>query len=229
MASFSSIGVGLGGGVDVNALIKASVDAVKLSITRPNGLNDQIKLTDAKISTFGQVKSLVSSLQMAAGKLSSVTNWNAMSASSSDSKFISASAIGGTVETTFNVEVSQLAKAQVSTADAIPTGTGVGAGTLHLQMGKWSGGSFTAGTTPGVEAMRSPTAAVAASSASGCNRTTSAWTSRLNVLSSRSFQTIAGRRVVRATAAPTGCWNRSLSLSVRQLPDGFGVSVGVSL
>ena len=47
MASFSSIGVGLGGSVDVNALIKASVDAVKLSITRPNGLNDQIKLTDA--------------------------------------------------------------------------------------------------------------------------------------------------------------------------------------
>ena len=72
MASFSSIGVGLGGSVDVNALIKASVDAVKLSITRPNGLNDQIKLTDAKISTFGQVKSLVSSLQLAAGKLSSV-------------------------------------------------------------------------------------------------------------------------------------------------------------
>lgn len=151
MASFSSIGVGLGGSVDVNALIKASVDAVKLSITRPNGLNDQIKLTDAKISTFGQVKSLVSSLQMAAGKLSSVTGWNAVSASSSDSKFVSASAIGGTVETTFNVEVSQLAKAQVSTSDAIPTGTGVGAGMLHLQMGKWSGGSFTAGTTPGVD------------------------------------------------------------------------------
>ena len=86
MASFSSIGVGLGGSVDVNALIKASVDAVKLSITRPNGLNDQIKLTDAKISTFGQVKSLVSSLQLAAGKLSSVTGWNAVSASASDSK-----------------------------------------------------------------------------------------------------------------------------------------------
>lgn len=29
MASFSSIGIGLGGNVDVNGLIKASVDAVK--------------------------------------------------------------------------------------------------------------------------------------------------------------------------------------------------------
>ena len=59
MASFSSIGVGLGGSVDVNGLIKASVDAVKLPITRANGLNDQAKFTAAKISTFRKLPSLV--------------------------------------------------------------------------------------------------------------------------------------------------------------------------
>ena len=110
MASFSSIGVGLGGSVDVNGLIKASVDAVKLPITRANGLNDQAKFTEAKISTFGKLQSLVSSLQSAAGRLSSVTGWNAVSASSSNDKAVSATAIGGTVETTFSVEVSALAK-----------------------------------------------------------------------------------------------------------------------
>lgn len=152
MASFSSIGVGLGGNVDVNALIKASVDAVKMPITRPNGLNYQAKLTEAKISTFGQVKSLVSTLQSAASKLSSMTGWNAVSAMSSDSKIVSATAIGGTVETTFSVEVEQLAKAQVSTAQGLPAGQPVGAGTLKLEIGKWDGGNFTAGSaSPAVE------------------------------------------------------------------------------
>ena len=41
MASFSSIGVGLGGGVDVNKLIQSSVDLVRLPITKTNGLTDQ--------------------------------------------------------------------------------------------------------------------------------------------------------------------------------------------
>ena len=85
MASFSSIGVGLGGSVDVNGLIKAQVDSVKFAITRPNGLDYQGKVTEAKISTFGKLQSLVSTLQGAVGKLSSITGWNAVSASSSKS------------------------------------------------------------------------------------------------------------------------------------------------
>ena len=47
MASFSSIGIGLGGNVDVNGLIKASVDAVKTPITKTGGLNQQAALTNA--------------------------------------------------------------------------------------------------------------------------------------------------------------------------------------
>lgn len=150
MASFSSIGVGLGGSVDVNALIKSSVDIAKLPITRANGLNYQAELTTAKISTFGQLKSLASTLQTAVGKLTSVTGWNAVSATSSDSKVVSATAIGGTVETSFTVDVTSLAKAQVSTSDAIASGA-VGAGTLKLETGVWSGGAFTAGGTSSID------------------------------------------------------------------------------
>ncbi len=157
MASFSSIGVGLGGSVDVNGLIKAQVDAVKLAITRPNGLTYQGKLTETKISTFGKLQSLVSTLQGAVGKLSSVTGWNAVSASSSNDKVITATAIGGTVETTFGVTVSQLAKAQVSTSDALPAAGAVGAGSLKIETGKWSGGSFTVGASPSIDVAVSAT------------------------------------------------------------------------
>ena len=91
------------------------------------------------------------------GKLSSITGWNAVSASSSNDKLITATAIGGTVETTFSVAVSQLAKAQVSTSDALLATAAVGAGSLKIETGKWSGGSFAAGTSPSIDVAVSAT------------------------------------------------------------------------
>lgn len=95
----------------------------------PNGLNDQAKFTEAKISTFGKVA--VAGVVTAVGcrsRLSSVTGWNAVSASSSNDKAVSATAIGGTVETTFSVEVSALAKAQVATSGCADQQHGRGSG-----------------------------------------------------------------------------------------------------
>ena len=140
MASFSSLGIGLGGGVDVNKLIDSSKEMARLPITRPNGLNDQVKMTEAKISTYGQLKSLVATLDDTVSKLTSVTGWNAVTATSSDSAFVTASAVGGTVATSFSVEVQGLAKAQNTTSAALtPPALPVGAGTLRLEVGgKWS-------------------------------------------------------------------------------------------
>lgn len=140
MASFSSLGIGLGGGVDVNKLIGSSKEMARLPITRPNGLNDQVKMTEAKISTYGQIKSLVATLDDTVSKLTSVTGWNAVTATSSDSAFVTASAVGGTVATSFSVEVQGLAKAQNTTSAGLtPPALPVGAGTLRLEVGgKWS-------------------------------------------------------------------------------------------
>jgi len=140
MASFSSLGIGLGGGVDVNQLIDSSKEMARLPITRPNGLNDQVKKTEAKISTYGEIKSLVATLDDTVSKLTSVTGWNAVTATSSDSAFVTASAVGGTVATSFSVEVQGLAKAQNTTSAGLtPPALPVGAGTLRLEVGgKWS-------------------------------------------------------------------------------------------
>lgn len=145
MASFSSIGVGLGGSVDVNKLIQSSVDIARLPITKANGLSDQAKMTQAKVSTFGQIKSLVSTLSDAVGKLTSVTGWNAVGVTSSNTAAVTASAVGGTVATTFSVEVQGLAKAQNTTSAAmLPVGAPLGAGMLRLELGSWSdAASFT--------------------------------------------------------------------------------------
>ncbi len=153
MASFSSIGIGLGGGVDVNALIKASVDAVKLPITKTGGLQQQAAITNAKVSAFGNFKSLVSALGEAADKLTSVTGWNGVKASSSSAESVSVSAVGGAAATSFSVQVQNLASAQSSISAALtPAKQPVGAGTLKFEIGSWAGDpkTFTAGTEKAV-------------------------------------------------------------------------------
>ncbi|AVS89912.1 flagellar cap protein FliD [Paracidovorax avenae] len=153
MPSFSSLGIGLGGNVNVNDLIKVSVDAVKLPITRTNGLTQQAAVTNAKVSAFGQLKSLVSTLSDAASKLTSVTGWNGVAATSSSTDSVTVSAVGGAAATSFNVQVQNLAKAQSSISDALtPAKSPVGAGTLTLTTGTWSGSpkSFAAGQDPAV-------------------------------------------------------------------------------
>jgi flagellar hook-associated protein 2 len=93
-----------------------------------------------KISSYGQIQSLVSTLSDAVGNLASVTGWNAMNASSTNSNAVSASAIGGTLPTSFSVEVQTLAKPQnTATAAILPVGGPIGAGTISLAIGKWSG------------------------------------------------------------------------------------------
>ncbi|BEU97985.1 flagellar filament capping protein FliD [Acidovorax sp. DW039] len=144
MATFSSVGVGTGG-LDSAALIKKMVDLEREPLAK---LETQKAIVTTKISAFGQMKSLVSALSDAASKLTSVTGWNAVSTNSSDSKYVSATAVGGTLPTTFSVAVQSLAKAQ-STASAalMPLGAAVGAGTVRLEVGRWSGTpeSFTPG------------------------------------------------------------------------------------
>jgi len=145
MATISSPGVGTNG-LDVKSIISQLVTLEKRPL---DTLKLQAATVNTKISAYGQIKSLVSTLADAAGKLTSVTGWNGVSTTSSDSKFVSATAIGGTLPTTFSVEVQGLAKAQATASAALlPVGGALGAGTLRLELGKWSvaPASFTPGS-----------------------------------------------------------------------------------
>ena len=145
MATISSPGVGTNG-LDVKSIISQLVTLEKRPL---DTLKLQAATVNTKISAFGQIKSLVSTLQDTAGKLTSVTGWNGVATTSSDSKFVSATAVGGTLPTTFSVEVQSLAKAQATASAALlPVGGALGSGTLRLELGKWSvaPASFTPGS-----------------------------------------------------------------------------------
>ncbi|HBH39931.1 MAG TPA: flagellar cap protein FliD [Curvibacter sp.] len=127
MATISSLGVG--SGLDIKNIVAQLVALEKKPL-------DKLKLdaaaTQTKITTFGQIKSLVSTLQDAVGRLTSVTGWNAVSATSSNKDYVSASAIGGTQATSFSVEVQSLARARATASQSLPAGAALGQGTLTL-------------------------------------------------------------------------------------------------
>lgn len=134
MATISSPGIG--SGLDIKSIVSQLVALEKAPLT---ALDVKTATIQTKISAFGQIKSLVSPLSDAASALNSLTTWNAVATSSTNSKAVTASAIGGTAATTFSVEVQALAKPQdTASAPLLPVGGAVGAGTLTLTLGKWT-------------------------------------------------------------------------------------------
>jgi len=134
MATISSPGIG--SGLDVKSIVSQLVAIEKQPLTK---LQVQAATVQTRISVFGQIKSLVSTLSDAASRLGSLTTFNAVKANSSNTKTVSASAIGGAAATSFSVKVDNLAKAQATASGALlPVGGALGAGTLRLQLGQWT-------------------------------------------------------------------------------------------
>ncbi len=134
MATISSPGIG--SGLDVKSIVSQLVALERQPLTQ---LQVQAATVQTRISVFGQIKSLVSTLSDAASRLGSLTTFNAVTAQSSNSKTVSATAIGGTAANSFSVKVENLAKAQATASGALlPVGGALGAGTLRLQLGQWT-------------------------------------------------------------------------------------------
>jgi flagellar hook-associated protein 2 len=153
MATVTSLGVG--SGLDLESMVTKMVDLEKSPLTQ---LKTKAATVNAKISAFSQIKSLVSPLADAASSLNSLTTWNAVSTSSSNSAAVTASAIGGTVASSFSVQVQNLAKPQdYASAALTPSGAAVGSGTLTLTLGTWTPpagvtpASFAPGAAAGVD------------------------------------------------------------------------------
>lgn len=125
---------GLASGIDIKSIV-SQLAALERAPLQP--LRSQAGAIQSKLSVFGTIKSMMSSLGDAAGKLSAASAWNGVKATSSNSAAIVATAAAGTNATSLTVEVEQLAKAQ-SAASPLPPferGASLGAGTLTIQMG----------------------------------------------------------------------------------------------
>ena len=139
--------IGIGSGLEVEDIITKLVALEKKPL---EGLQKKADKIDTKVSSYAEIKSLMSTLQDAASKLSLDSGWNSLAVKSSKESAVSVSVSGIASATSFSVGVQQLAKSQSNVSTAIAAGASIGSGTLTLELGAWNAGVFTAGTAAAV-------------------------------------------------------------------------------
>jgi flagellar hook-associated protein 2 len=144
--------LGIGSGLDVNSIISSLMAVESEPLT---ALQSQATTMQTDLSAFGQVQSLVSSLQDAAKTLMDPDSFNLTSTSSTNPTAVNAATTSGAVAGSYSVSVSSLAAPQsiVSPTGQYTDGTSVvGTGSLTIQLGSWNAGntSFTPGTASAV-------------------------------------------------------------------------------
>lgn len=158
MATISSLGIG--SGLDSESIVTKLVALEKAPLAT---LQTRAKLESAQISEFAKVKSQVSALADAAAAMTTSAAWSGRNASSSNGNAAAISVTSSATPTSFTLDVDALAKQQSITSGGVTTGAYVGAGTMTLRLGSWSG--TTASTAADAAAAAAATAASAAQSA----------------------------------------------------------------
>jgi flagellar hook-associated protein 2 len=130
MATISS--PGLASGIDIKGIVSQLVALDRAPLQPLQRTASSLK---SELSVYGSLKSMVSTLGDAAAKLSTSSGWSGVKASSSNATAVGATAAAGASATSLSIEVKQLARAQSAASGAIPTGSGVGGGTLSIQVG----------------------------------------------------------------------------------------------
>ncbi|HXC37916.1 MAG TPA: flagellar filament capping protein FliD [Burkholderiales bacterium] len=133
---------GVGSGLDVNGLVSKLMAVEQQPLT---ALATKETGYQTKLSAYGTLKSVLSNLQSAMTGLSTPSTFQTMSATLGDSTLAAATA-GSTAQSgSYSLTVQALAQSQklISGASFANTTDTLGNGTLTIQFGTYSGGSFT--------------------------------------------------------------------------------------
>lgn len=130
MATTSSLGIGTG--VDLQSMLSSIITAERAPIKT---LDTKIAAANNKISLYGTLKSKLDALQTAADTLQFPSRLSALSATSSDTTVLSATAAYTAAVGTYGTEVTQLSSAQKSFTIAYNAGTTFGPGDLNFTVG----------------------------------------------------------------------------------------------
>jgi len=145
MATLSSAGIS-GSGLDETMIAKL----VALQRQSLVPLQQKASVLDSKISTFGQIKSLMSTLQDAATSLADADTWRLSNATSTNTAVTATVTDANALPGSSVISVTQLARSQSVATGVMPTATQFGAGKLTITMGSWdkTGDQFSNPGTP---------------------------------------------------------------------------------
>lgn len=136
--------LGIGSSFDSASIVSKLMDIERIPLER---LIQNKNNYDAKISALGSIKSALSSFQTALDGLKSGASFQASSATSSNDALVTATGTTGAVVGNYSIEVSQLAQSQKIVAAGQADATAfIGDGTLTIDLGTISGGTFDAVT-----------------------------------------------------------------------------------
>lgn len=137
---------GIGSGLDVNNIVTQLMAIERAPLKRMQ--TDQKDIQN-KLSTYGKLQGLVSTMRDAALKLTKPDTWGAVTASSSDSSAITATAGTSATAGNYSLSVQQLAASQSIASAAWPATTSiVGSGTLRIELGSWGAGQTSFAANP---------------------------------------------------------------------------------
>ena len=207
---------GIGSGLDVNGIVSQLMASERQPLA---ALTKQEVVYTQKLSAFSQVRSALASFQAALQDLGSGSKFQALSATASDTKVLSASASGKATPASYQIEVTQLAQQQkLASAGYATTDDAIGSGTLSIQFGTYDGisNTFTANADKATKSI----------SIDPANNTLAGVRDAINAANAGVTATIvndgstAGNRLV-LTSADSGAAN-SLKISVTD-DDGNGL------
>jgi len=136
---------GVGSGLDVNTIVGKLMAVEQQPV---NLLNQREAGYQAKLSAYGSMKGAVASFQTAMSNLSTASKFQAISATSSDSTILTASATTDASPGSFALSVDHLAQSQVLAATGVADqGAASSTGTLVIQVGTGAAKTITLGST----------------------------------------------------------------------------------
>ena len=152
MATSSSISSpGIGSGLDVSSIVSKMMELERRPLSL---LETKASSIDAKISSYGQIKSAMSGLYDAAKGLTDLDTWRGKQFTTGNKDVVTGSATSAATAASFSLAVTSLAKSQSMASGSIASGATMGAdGQITLQKGRWddAGTGFTAGTSPSIQ------------------------------------------------------------------------------
>lgn len=127
---------GIGSGLDVNSIVSQLVELERRPLV---SLQTAATFIQTQVSAYGRVQSLVSSLRDAAQALAKPSLWTQTTAGSSNPSALSATASANAVPGSYDVQITQLARAHSLASAPFASSTDVvGAGRLTIEFGQWT-------------------------------------------------------------------------------------------
>lgn len=140
MATITSTGIG--SGLDVNSIVTQlmAIESRPMTLLQ-QGASD----LNTQLSAIGTLQSRMSALRDASNALTAVSLWNGTTATSSNAAAVKVSSSSGAAAGNYSVQVQALASKQTVYSQAFASSSAaVGEGSLTIELGTWSGSSFSA-------------------------------------------------------------------------------------